>query len=526
MRKLQSLIVTVYVLMMAAPVWAQFPPELEAAYLFGGAGDQSGFGIHKSGSHVYLSGYESFSTGYFLKVDPSDGSIVWTSAMTEVMLPYSLTRDGSDLFVAGTVTPSGCGSVDGSGGTEGKVLFAILGESTGTKTTCSSFNIYPYKGGESYYSIAGTGGTYYTAGYAEEGGFGAHRYVVGKYDGSGTPTSYVTDPLTYSFASSVDLDGTGLYIAGYRRTGSSSALPELPFVAKLNSVTLAEIWRTTIDAGALSARANFYRGRVHGATLYAVGRWIDSGGDTDFLVAAFSATDGSLDWYNVFGDALFDHFIDVAVTADGRLFGVGSSDTVSDGTQAVLIELDPADGTPLSTTVFGGSATDVFYSIVAEGSDLYVTGYSNSFATPAGNVAGSYDVILHHYVLTGTIVLEKQTDPNDPNTIFVFDTSNLDPNDPNQVLMDGDSVSFPGIDPGTYRVDELLPPGWILGLVSCSVDGGTNATIWDPNDPNDVTGVDIVLGSNQTVTCTFSNRQLVANLSITKRPTRGSVQAG
>ena len=141
-------------------------------------------------------------------------------------------------------------------------------------------------------------------------------------------------------------------------------------------------------------------------------------------------------------------------------------------------------------------------------------------ALGASDVAGIY---LEG--LTGTIVLEKQTDPNDPNDTFLFDVSSIDPNNPTSVLEDDDAVSFADVPYGLYRVSELLPGGWSLNNVSCIVDTGNNDS-FDPNDPNDPTGYDIVLNPGQTTTCTYYNRQFRADLSVTKDANSPRVSAG
>ncbi|HUO84116.1 MAG TPA: DUF11 domain-containing protein [Thermoanaerobaculia bacterium] len=131
---------------------------------------------------------------------------------------------------------------------------------------------------------------------------------------------------------------------------------------------------------------------------------------------------------------------------------------------------------------------------------------------------------------TGTLILEKQTDPNDPNTVFTFDTSSIDPNDPNSPdtteLRDDEQATFAGIVPGTYRIDETIIPGYELELVDCTVDTGSDDTVWDPNDPNDATGADIVVNAGQTVTCVFNNRRFDATLDVTKTTSPTELSAG
>lgn len=122
---------------------------------------------------------------------------------------------------------------------------------------------------------------------------------------------------------------------------------------------------------------------------------------------------------------------------------------------------------------------------------------------------------------TGTIVLVKQTDPDGSGQTFDFDTSALDADPGTTTLGDGDDVTFPDLAADTYRVDEVIPAGWELDSVSCTVDSGSNDT-----SAADSTGVDIVVGAGQTVTCTFNNRQLQAGLTVTKTADRSIVSEG
>lgn len=133
---------------------------------------------------------------------------------------------------------------------------------------------------------------------------------------------------------------------------------------------------------------------------------------------------------------------------------------------------------------------------------------------------------IHHRVfvldLPGTITIAKQTNPDASPQSFTFDTSAIDVNTPTTLLMDGQTAVFSAVASGTYRVDEILPPGWALDLVACTVDSGLNSSSWTPG----ADGVDIVVNSGQNVTCTFNNRQLVANLAITKEADRSLVYRG
>src|SRR5207249_4464136 len=69
------------------------------------------------------------------------------------------------------------------------------------------------------------------------------------------------------------------------------------------------------------------------------------------------------------------------------------------GADAVILEIDPATGVTLSTTLYGGVMDDSANGVAAAGTDLYVVGESRSFATPEGNLVGQNDGILLRYSL-------------------------------------------------------------------------------------------------------------------------------
>lgn len=393
-------ILVTWVLTASVPM-VQQAPVLDAAYFYGGPGDQHAFGLVLEGASLYLSGYQLTRYGLITKVDSANGGLLWNAIQPEVMLAYSAAADSNNVFVAGNVRPPYCGAVDGYGGTESKPLFAVFNALTGAKTMCGSVLYFPnYRGYEGYYSIAsaveGTARVHYVAGDAEQWGWGGSRYVVAKYDSSGSRIGYAVDVLTFGGAWGVAVDSTGAYVAGYRRNGSHITFPELPFVVKVNS-GLAEQWRSTIDAGASGARA-FFRGiTTAGPDVYAVGFWTEAGGNRNFLAAKLQAASGSIDWYRVFGGSGTDELYDVAV-ANGRLFVAGHTTSEGEGGfDAIMMELDPSNGDLLSSTTFGGTLDEQIYRMAAEGSDLWLAGSSYSFASPEGNSPGQADMLLLHY---------------------------------------------------------------------------------------------------------------------------------
>ncbi len=426
--------------------FTQTPPTLQGAYLYGGANDQNAWGLAIDGGLVFLTGSYTVNPysapGLLWKVDATNGATLGSNSLD--VNPAQVVVDGPNIYGAGNAVPPKCGATDGYGGLEPKLMFGIFRSSDLTQTSCESRLIFPsYRGYELYNSIAardeGTERMFYAAGWAEQFGFGGHRYLVSKYDSEGTLTSTVVDPQTYSYAWGVASDSSGIYISGFRRNGSSHYLAELPFAVKLDP-SLTEQWRTAIDAGAVGARARFYGLTVSGGSVYAAGSWQSSSGNVQYLAAKFSASDGTLNWYRVFGGTATDELYDVAVV-DRRLFVAGHTNSSgSGGYGAVLMEVDPATGDVLNSIPYGGALDEHIYRMIADGSDLWLAGDSNSFSTDEGNVVGQTDMLLLHYRVNNPPVANAGSDqtvvtgPEDTASVMLDGTGSADP--------DGDALSY------------------------------------------------------------------------------------
>jgi uncharacterized repeat protein (TIGR01451 family) len=138
---------------------------------------------------------------------------------------------------------------------------------------------------------------------------------------------------------------------------------------------------------------------------------------------------------------------------------------------------------------------------------------------PAGAVtAGADFTCTFTNVATGTIVIVKNAIPDNPQD-FAFTTTgpglnafNLD-DDADGTLPN--TQTFTNLVPGTYTVTEGAMAGWDLSNIICTdPDGGTTF-----DKPARTATFD--LDSGETVTCTFENKSLWADLSITNTNTPG-----
>ena len=93
---------------------------------------------------------------------------------------------------------------------------------------------------------------------------------------------------------------------------------------------------------------------------------------------------------------------------------------------------------------------------------------------------------------TGTIIVEKVTNPAGDETAFEFEFGETD-----FELSDGEQEVFDGLEPGEYAVSENTPEGWDLTSVLC--ESGDDQGPIDPSQ--------IELSQGETVTCTFTNTE-------------------
>ncbi|MEK7068675.1 MAG: hypothetical protein AAB964_02575 [Patescibacteria group bacterium] len=97
----------------------------------------------------------------------------------------------------------------------------------------------------------------------------------------------------------------------------------------------------------------------------------------------------------------------------------------------------------------------------------------------------------------GRIIVDKVTAPAGATKSFSFDTSGTGYAD--FTLTDAAAPNNQQLAPGTYRIKEIATPGWRLVGATCSRNGASST----PYAQNST----LVLGSNDTIACTFTNAQ-------------------
>jgi hypothetical protein len=95
----------------------------------------------------------------------------------------------------------------------------------------------------------------------------------------------------------------------------------------------------------------------------------------------------------------------------------------------------------------------------------------------------------------GTIIVEKQTDPDGDTQLFTFS------GDAAGSISDGQKIEVNGLSPGTYSSTETVPAGWDLTSINCDDgDSDTPSTVEVENAK-----ATFELDPGETVTCTFNN---------------------
>ncbi len=173
------------------------------------------------------------------------------------------------------------------------------------------------------------------------------------------------------------------------------------------------------------------------------------------------------------------------------------ANVVTDATYMV-IEDDPAPK--------GYELTDISCEDSDEGGSESTVDIANRKATIHLDPGETVFCVFTNTALLGTIIVEKQTDPDGSSQLFEFEPSwkaNFTLSDGEQnVSTDLQPSSSRGKGPksrpqgpggnGTYSVTEIVPAGWVL----------TSATCDDGSDPSAID-----LGPGETVTCVFLNTE-------------------
>lgn len=362
--------------------------------LAGGAGDQTATDIAGDGSAIYVSG-----PGVLAKFDPNAEAHEWVQT-GDVSL-YGVAVGPGNVFVAGRApagrssSPGPCGTIDDVGDIEQKSVAGVY-DIFGSLLGCESQVLYPYSGFENYWAATSASGKFFAGGHAQQSGVAdGFPFALVRYDASGTFEVATTEPdLEFGTTTGcctgesivlglAEADGDVLAAGASRLPGSGEDDVLRPMVMRYTS-DLVRLWKGRspdrvgrfLDAAEVDG-AVYAVGETEGTGLFLVEKYDDSGSR---LWSVESSSPGVLQG---------------VVGMGGRVFGIGSTpDSSFGGSDAMVVELDPGDGSILSTIYLGGAENDAAVGAVVIAGDLWVAGTSRSYASDDGNAVGQADLAL------------------------------------------------------------------------------------------------------------------------------------
>jgi len=336
------------------------PGEMAELVLVGGAGDQSAYATALDGPTLYVSG-----PGILIRFDLSSASPAWIS--TAVGQRYEgVAAAGGSVFVAGratagrSATPGACGATDDVGSIEEKSLAGVY-NAAGSLGRCESQVLYPYSGFEFYHAAATAGGEFFAGGRAQQGGSAnAFPFVLARYDADAMFQAATTEPdLVFGSTTgcctgvsevwALGTIGSDLLAAGASRLPGSGEDDVLRPMVMRYTTALDRVWK----GRSTDREGRFLDADEVGGAVYAVGESTASG--TIPLVEKYSAS-GVRQW-SVEPLSRQGSFTGVAGIGS-RVFVVGTiPDGDLGGSDAVVLELDPSDGSTLDTIWVGAGGT-------------------------------------------------------------------------------------------------------------------------------------------------------------------------
>jgi hypothetical protein len=298
----------------------------------------------------------------------------------------------------GEAVPPTCGTVDGVGGTEPKSTVDVYDAGTATFQSCQTSNFFPYRGYENYWAAATDGVSLFAAGGGETCG-GNGSTILSRIDpATGALIAKVAEPgvdftgfscIGRSSASGLAMLNGSLYVAGWSNLAAEDGV-DRPVLMRY-SQSLSRDWK----ARPTDHRGDFAAVTALGGALYVVGS-AEAGADVHFLIEKYDES-GTRVWSRESTGGGQTSLRGI-VSVGSKLFAAGYTNTMgAGGLDVLLVEIDPSTGAIVSSTTYGGALDDRANGIAVDGSDIYLTGSSRSFASAEGNSVGQSDLLLLRY---------------------------------------------------------------------------------------------------------------------------------
>jgi len=361
----------------------------------GGSGNESGTGISVvdtgAAFSVYTSGQSDANGGegllaqYSVPYTLATPSQVWNTAW-----PGTAGYDAFNGVAATSTAVYAAGSsyartTDTVGDKEQKgitVSFPLAGgASTWDEQTPGAPGAFSYSGYEGLNAVASAveGGetVLYVTGSSQSNGINGGRLYVSKLDAAGNVLWTRTDNSTNFNSSGLALAAFGgnVYVAGHNNdTGTT-----LAYLKKYDQNGLL-VWTRTSTPGIF----NGLTADAASSALYAVGRNFAVNGD--FILEKWDVA-GNLAWSRVYDNGGTADILNSVTFLNDRLYAAGSTNGNSaGGSDGVVLEIDPATGDLLATTLWGGAADDSFQGIAATPTGVHLVGTTSSYGSGGSDV--------------------------------------------------------------------------------------------------------------------------------------------
>ncbi|MHA1698010.1 MAG: hypothetical protein ACTSWN_04130, partial [Promethearchaeota archaeon] len=295
----------------------------------------------------------------------------------------SIWGDGTYLYTCGATYSYGPGDYD---------LLLVKWDADGNQVWNRTWGGFDYDEG---YSVWGNGTYLYTCGTTYSYGAGYDDLLLVKWDADGNQVWNRTwGGPNYDGGRSVWGDGNYVYTCG--KTQSFGAGGYELLLVKWDADG-NQVWNRTWG-GSDWDEGNSVWG--DGSYIYTCGYTQSYGaGGYELLLVKWDA-DGNQVWNQTWGGSSDD--CGRSVWGDGTyLYTCGSTSSYGAGSDDLLFVKWNADGNQVWNRTWGGSAGDVGYSVLGDGSYIYTCGYSWSFG------AGSLDLFLVKWDTNGNLVWNR-----------------------------------------------------------------------------------------------------------------------
>ncbi len=408
-RRLAALFVALGAVLGFGTSQAQTTLTLTATNLFGGVGDQRATAVGISGGALYFSGLTTVNSGdglvgrYALPM-ANNVTPVWSTIWPGLIDGdefNGVSASAEGVYVAGSSVQR---TIDTVGGKEQKAItvkFPLTGATGGgfggsiwDRQTPAAPGAFAYGGFEYFFASLVTvesGSTFvYATGAGQINGV-TRRLIVSKLDTNGvvlwTRDDSATTVGSYSDGRGLAALNGNVYVAG-RNDGAG---PNQGHLRKYDASGNL-IWSRSRATG------SFMGVTTLGTAIFTVGQ-AGSGATANFLVEKWDEA-GNLLWSQQYDRNSAEDILNAVTAFGGRIYAVGSTrGTTAGGADAAVLEIDPATGNLLATTLYGGVQDDFANGMAADGTDLYVVGETRSF-TANGNTAGQNDAFVVRYAVT------------------------------------------------------------------------------------------------------------------------------